>query len=1406
MVFHVFLLALAICYAKLVEYRLGYNYGQIFHDFSENSQTGVNGDSSETSSFDTYFTDRGAYFGGVSQRITLPLNDKTSTSLLLPSTFAISFWVLSEDTSGVIFYHYKDSNNYFYLQRYLTGRKIEFRLQSGDYDSTTLKASGNSFPYRIWNLITLVISQTTVNLYHDTLSVLTLILPSPYIESGTYSTTIGGSITPNSAFKGFIWYFIITSNIDFYLSLISTATSTTCLLSAHACNLPCNPALIDPYIGTGCLSTETNYLKDASGNSCSCDSFSCIGTECLSCLCSPLSCLFEDIKACYCDKGYYLDGLICKECESSCKTCEQADVCTECIAVNAFIDVIGCTCDNGYYGSKPLVNENSCSLCYDECLLCDTYDHCLSCTSQNSSPASSGCLCNNGFWSNNPLTSLNSCQPCFEECSTCTNYNICITCISYNAIPTSTGCFCNEGYWGLSPLNTETSCTLCYEECITCENYNQCSQCISLNSSPSITGCVCDPGYYGQHPLNLDISCIKCYNECLTCSDGQNCLTCVSENSTPSQNGGCICNNRYWNNTLLTESSSCKPCYEECSLCENDNQCIECIANNASPSIYGCQCNDGFWSQSPLINVLSCNTCYEECKTCSKANICKTCISDNSIPSSILGCLCKDGYYSTTALISYDSCIPCLNKCSKCDNGTNCTECKDPKALLGLFGQCECIGGYYYDENTEKCKICSAECLTCTDYQSCFTCSMLSSYNNYTNECSCIDGYFEYSSDPFRCKECTSNCTLCSSLDLCFKCSIKQVNIVSGICSCPYRSVLINNICKCEDGYWMDKNNNGDYFCTKCAGYCKTCSTYDYCLNCNGVYDIIGDNGQCITICNKGLYANNHKCIECPSLCEDCIDENSCVECSTNAEINNGTCVCQKGHEKIQGECKEKYFYGNLTVSSINKLKFEFTENPNLTLSLQDFRISSTLLEAFKPSFFIRNNSIYIINLNPQISIPDKTPINVEVLLNPLYSNENSMLYTYFYTNKLYELSLSQSDQSLATTASTTQATTQSTVSTSVAIAIVSNPAAAWALINTIQLIGYLPLGSNPLTPRLRVFCMSLGKYNILPNLMEKIFSKNDTKPPYLQGRNFGLDTSVFWINIGNTLCMFIIIILCWPCTFIVFQLSKGSVAAKAKKYLQNYKYNTFIRYWIQSYIDIVVYAIIQIKSEPQTAIGYVSLGSAVIFAVMFIKIMSIFTPAMILVCSFISKGRVLNTSDSEFYKKFGSLYYEFKMDKGFISSQFYFFYFIKRLAYALAQIFLNSVPYWQSAVGIMFSGIQLVFLIKYKPFKEWHILVSNVSGEVGIFIAFILSALFIEERTQEVSTQIEGVIIFVIISAMAIHSIVCIYCFVIELRSLWKRIEKSRALAFLHATQGNKKTINSTTNLQMQSKLFMNK
>ena len=151
-----FFLILSLSFAsKLVEYRLAYNYGQVFHDFSDNSRDGVNGLSSTTTTADTTPTDRGAWFpGGVGYtsgniQITLPSNDQQSAPLTLPSTFTIAAWFISyQTTGGLVFYRYKDSNNYFYLSHTTTNNVMTARLVMDGNDSTDLNGPTNSFNYR----------------------------------------------------------------------------------------------------------------------------------------------------------------------------------------------------------------------------------------------------------------------------------------------------------------------------------------------------------------------------------------------------------------------------------------------------------------------------------------------------------------------------------------------------------------------------------------------------------------------------------------------------------------------------------------------------------------------------------------------------------------------------------------------------------------------------------------------------------------------------------------------------------------------------------------------------------------------------------------------------------------------------------------------------------------------------------------------------------------------------------------------------------------------------------------------------------------------------------------------------------------------------------------------------------
>ena len=156
-----------------------------------------------------------------------------------------------------------------------------------------------------------------------------------------------------------------------------------------------------------------------------------------------------------------------------------------------------------------------------------------------------------------------------------------------------------------------------------------------------------------------------------------------------------------------------------------------------------------------------------------------------------------------------------------------------------------------------------------------------------------------------------------------------------------------------------------------------------------------------------------------------------------------------------------------------------------------------------------------------------------------------------------------------------------------------------------------------------------------------------------------------------------------------------------------------------------------------------------------------------------------INNQDINFHKKWGSLFLEFKNDRGFLSSQFYFLYYFRRAAYVFSQVYLNSNVYAQGALNSFFSCLVLAFLFFYKPFKDTIIYYSNVIGEITITIVMILTNCFLWKMDSIVELKIEMTIIFIVLSGMMIQFIISIYLFGKALYKVYLKFEKIRALDF---------------------------
>jgi hypothetical protein len=304
-----------------------------------------------------------------------------------------------------------------------------------------------------------------------------------------------------------------------------------------------------------------------------------------------------------------------------------------------------------------------------------------------------------------------------------------------------------------------------------------------------------------------------------------------------------------------------------------------------------------------------------------------------------------------------------------------------------------------------------------------------------------------------------------------------------------------------------------------------------------------------------------------------------CTQCNENAVLSDGICQCLRGYTELDNHCISSNFTAEININSNNKLQLTFEKTLETSLTPQEITIKTIPKINFDIKLYEYSSKTYYITPTFTTTVEIGTNLTLTIIKNPLYSQDNSLLTTYEFSVILNPIILDKPTTLSSVTTKTIEAASQTVFTTSIGTSIVSNPAAVWALINTLQLIYYIPLGSTPMTKGLQEFCLSLGNYNIIPNPMSMIFSYNLTTAPYYEAQDFGLKTSVFLINIGSSLLIIISFIILWPFIFLLSKFASRGIQRKANTLLKNYKYRFFIRFWTQTYIDIIVYALIQLKS-----------------------------------------------------------------------------------------------------------------------------------------------------------------------------------------------------------------------------------
>jgi hypothetical protein len=155
------------------------------------------------------------------------------------------------------------------------------------------------------------------------------------------------------------------------------------------------------------------------------------------------------------------------------------------------------------------------------------------------------------------------------------------------------------------------------------------------------------------------------------------------------------------------------------------------------------------------------------------------------------------------------------------------------------------------------------------------------------------------------------------------------------------------------------------------------------------------------------------------------------------------------------------------------------------------------------------------------------------------------------------------------------------------------------------------------------------------------------------------------------------------------------------------------------------------------------------------------------------------SVQDEEFIIVYSSLYDEFWINRGFLPLLYYPIFFLRRLVYSIVQIFFSDFMKYQAYMNVAFTLFVLVYLIYYQPFKAKLILVSQIIGEICIFIVFFVSSFFMYTERNYYVGIIDKICVYTIVCAIGVQFIINIILMIKTLKEFWDELIKQKALRF---------------------------
>ena len=779
--------------------------------------------------------------------------------------------------------------------------------------------------------------------------------------------------------------------------------------------------------------------------------------------------------------------------------------------------------------------------------------NCLAC--------SSGCL-------NSVCRREYDCSPCINLlCTVCKDYYTCTSCVANAELNFQSVCECSAGYYWDILAETCTSCNILCQRCIG-PTFNDCY--CGDNSSIVDYQCICNEGYVVNNT-----ECVACNYKCLTCSafSFYDCLSCTD----------------YLLETVCL--AKCPVGYiavkNECNL-SNMNEPVLRFVFNAPQTIFTDQIqgltaiSGGKNSTYPYLDSSDPIPAYQRgIYFTGNGSYLTLPYSDNDLlllgirffiavwinPYSTNGTILfyQDYAYQTLLTLSLTNLY--VATIVEVDYGQYNYSSISPLQLKEWNHVLLCLDYNVFSSLQMYINTYESQSLYLTN--SPFTDS-LNSLMIIGADGSFVDFFngFIYSLDLYlelpqlsklvHLTTCNT-CVVCPSSDVC----IQNCNITAF-----YNQTTLECVgCKenCENGCRNQDN------CTICIDpNCISCSSPEInsCTACMNNYQI--ENNEC-SICRSSSYYDplQQLCADCESPCTACNSATVCTACLANSHLDsNDACQCDFGYTLNNTICSRISFYALITISSTNIAMIAFTEDLKENLNSTGIQVAvNEVVQQFTLEKLDNSSYSLSVTFSSVVVQGDTLFVNFTTLI---VSKHNSILATQFLEIGLFPDSSSEEAQSIAEAQGFAQSALKVGIAAVFGSSIINlNPTSLFNFLNNLDIYVYMTLYNQDLDSAYAAFIQMLSPNSWVPNAFSYFINQNDGNQLDSAFQGFGNPTNLIMINSGSTLSI-LAIFLILPVFALCFKKIKHEwINRSIEKLLANYKYRVFLRFFLQSFIEL---------------------------------------------------------------------------------------------------------------------------------------------------------------------------------------------------------------------------------------------